>query len=233
MSAVEHSTGSLRDQVYQSIRADLMAGKITPTERLSEERLAQIYGVSRTPVREALARLQSDGLVQRGEHGLYPYRPRLEDLNGLYELRILLELQGIRRVIDTEYARHDADILGAELEKWYALRTHSLGPDSSFVTLDEEFHTALLVSAGNPALTEALATVNAKIRPVRMFDYLTPAGIEATIDEHIAIAELVLDNKLPQAFESLRAHIDDGRLVVVEHARQALSLAALASAVRY
>ncbi|MDI9919164.1 GntR family transcriptional regulator [Rhodococcus sp. IEGM 1379] len=233
MSVVEHSAGSLRDQVYQSIRADLMSGKIAPDQRLSEERLAQIHGVSRTPVREALARLQSDGLVQRGEHGLYPYRPRLEELDGLYELRILLELQGIRRVLDTEYTRHDVDVLGAELERWYKLRARTLEPDTSFVTLDEEFHTALLVASGNPALTEALAHVNARIRPVRMFDNLTPAGIEAIVEEHIAIAELVLDNKLPEALDSLQAHIDYGRLAVLERAHQALSLAALASAVRY
>lgn len=233
MPAFESSAGSLREQVYQSIRADLISGKITPAKRLNEERLAQIYGVSRTPVREALARLQSDGFIQRNENGLYPYRPRLEDLDGLYELRILLESQGIRRVLERENTRHDADILGAELDKWYAMRTRTLTPDPGFVTLDEEFHTALLVSAGNPALVEALATVNSKIRPVRIFDCLTADRMEVTVEEHILIAELVLDNKLPEALAALHTHVDDSRLVVVERARQALSLAALASAVQY
>ena len=73
---------SLRERVYRSIREDLASGVIAPTERLGEERLAELYGVSRTPVREALARLLSDGLIERDEHGLYPYRPRLEELDG-------------------------------------------------------------------------------------------------------------------------------------------------------
>lgn len=82
----------LREQVYRSIRNDLMSGQIAPSERLGEERLAHLYGVSRTPVREALAKLESDGLVERDEHGLFPYRPHLDELGGLYELRILLEV---------------------------------------------------------------------------------------------------------------------------------------------
>ena len=53
----------LREKVYLSLRRDLVSGAITATERLGEERLAELYGVSRTPVREALARLQADGLV--------------------------------------------------------------------------------------------------------------------------------------------------------------------------
>ncbi|MER2220526.1 MAG: GntR family transcriptional regulator, partial [Rhodococcus sp. (in: high G+C Gram-positive bacteria)] len=92
----------LREQVYRSIRSDLMSGQIAPSERLGEERLAHLYGVSRTPVREALAKLESDGLVERDEHGLFPYRPHLDELGGLYELRLLLEVHGLRRVLEGE-----------------------------------------------------------------------------------------------------------------------------------
>lgn len=88
----------LSERVYRSLQRDLAAGVLIPTERLGEERLAEIYGVSRTPVREALARLLADGLIERHADGLYPYRPRLDELAGLYELRILLEAHGIHRL---------------------------------------------------------------------------------------------------------------------------------------
>src|SRR5690606_33479539 len=80
-----------RDRVYLSLRDDLMSGRISPDERLGEEKLAERYLVSRTPVREALARLVSDGLVERREHSWFPFRPRFDDLADLYELRTLLE----------------------------------------------------------------------------------------------------------------------------------------------
>ncbi|MEU5842392.1 GntR family transcriptional regulator [Rhodococcus sp. NPDC047139] len=221
-----------RERVYKALRAHLMSGTPSPDERLSEERLAEQYGVSRTPVREALARLVSDGLVERREHGLYPYRPRFDDLADLYELRTTLELRGIRRALEGEPVRHDPDLLGAELERWYDIRNDPPDPDAGFVTLDERFHLTLLASSGNRALCDALASVNAKVRPVRMFDYLTPDRISATVDEHIEVAELVLADKLDEAYDLLLAHIDTSRSVVVQRAEEARAFARLARAVR-
>lgn len=221
-----------REQVYRLLRDDLMEGRHSPADRLREERLAEVYGVSRTPVREALARLLSDGLIQRDEGGLYPYRPRLEELAGLYELRIVLETHGISRAVNDDSIRHDSAQLVPELENWQRLRRTRPAPDAGFVTLDEQFHTVLLASSGNAALSDALATVNAKVRPVRMFDYLTPDRMEATITEHIDVAERVLDGDYAGALGALRSHIDESRTVVIERAQHALSLARMASAVR-
>ncbi|MFX1760278.1 GntR family transcriptional regulator [Rhodococcus sp. As11] len=221
-----------RERVYTALRARLMSGTLSPDERLSEKRLAEQYGVSRTPVREALARLVSDGLVERRDQGLYPYRPRFDDLADLYELRTILELRGIRRVLADESVRHDPDVLGPELDHWYEIRSHPPEPDAGFVTLDERFHMTLLAASGNRALCDALSSVNAKVRPVRMFDYLTPDRIAATVDEHIAVAELVLADKLDDAHDLLLAHIDTSRSVVVRRAEEARTFARMARAVR-
>ncbi|MGW0044992.1 GntR family transcriptional regulator [Rhodococcus sp. NPDC003348] len=230
--ALETTGEPLRERVYRALRNDLMSGRIGPSERLGEERLAETYGVSRTPVREALARLQADGLVERDVHGLFPYRPRLDDLADLYELRITLEMRGIRRILHGDAGRHDPEVLGPELDRWYGYRKDTPEPDAGFVALDEQFHITLLASSGNGALVDALANVNAKVRPVRMFDYLTPDRMAATVDEHVAVAELVLDGHLQRAHDALLAHIDESRAVVIERAQQALALARMANAVR-
>ncbi|MFF0817309.1 GntR family transcriptional regulator [Rhodococcus sp. NPDC003318] len=224
--------GTLRERVYRALRGDLMSGRIGPSERLGEERLAELYGVSRTPVREALARLQADGLVERDEHGLFPYRPRLDDLADLYELRITLEMRGIKRILGGGAGSHDPAVLGPELELWHGYRDDMPEPDAGFVALDERFHITLLASSGNGALVDALAGVNAKVRPVRMFDYLTPDRMAATVAEHITVAELVLDGHLQRAHDALLAHIDESRAVVIERAQQALAMARMANAVR-
>lgn len=224
--------GSLREQVYLRLRGDLMSGRIGPGNRLGEERLAELYGVSRTPVREALARLQADGLVERDDNGLFPYRPRLEELADLYEVRITLEMRGILRILQGSGELHNPEVLGPELQRWYGLRGEMPDPDAGFVVLDEQFHTTLLASSGNRALVDALTNVNAKVRPVRMFDYLTPDRMRATVEEHIAVAELVLDGHLQRAHDALLAHIDESRAVVIERAQQALAMARMANAVR-
>jgi len=215
---------SLADRVFVALRDDLMWGRLRPGDRLAENTLAERYEVSRTPVREALARLLADGLIERRDRGLYPYRPRVEDLKDLYELRIMLELQGITRIEEAEGKRHDAEILEPELQKWRELRKSQPPPDAGLVKDDEQFHLRLLGSSGNGAMVQALEAVNAKIRPMRMLDYLSEDRIVTTIDEHIDIAERVLDGDLPEARSLLYRHIDASRQVVMRRAREAMAM---------
>ena len=216
----------LREKVYSSLRRDLVSGAISSTERLGEERLAELYGVSRTPVREALARLQADGLVTRDDAGLHAYRPRLGELPDLYELRSTLEARGIMRSMSHAV---DRESLSNLLDTWIGLRAHPPETTDDLVSLDENFHVTLLAASGNPALTEALCTVNAKVRPVRILGGLDAAAVVSAIDQHIDIVERVLAGTLDSALELLLAHIDSSRDRVVERAQQA---AAMAGAVR-
>lgn len=225
-------TGNLADRVFVALRSDLMSGKIAPTERLAEISLADRYSVSRTPVREALARLLADGLIERRERGLYPYRPRLEDLDGLYELRITLELRGIVRIEEDPEKHYDSSILEPELDRWTQFYKNSPAPDAGFVAEDEGFHNTLLGASGNTALVSALEMVNARIRPIRMFDYLTDDRMTATITEHITILEHVLEGRLTQAREKLLAHIDGSRRVAIQRSSEALSMANIVMALR-
>ena len=231
-SLLPESAEPLAARVYMALRADLMAGKYEPGKRLGEERLAGNYGVSRTPVREALSRLSADGLVSREVDGLYPYRPRIDQLNDLYEVRLTLELRGLSRAAADPGIRHDRDLLGPELDRWYRLRDAPPDPSAGFVESDERYHLTLLAASGNPQLAEALKVVNNRIRPARMFDYFTEERMGATIDEHIAIAEGALEGRYGESTAILTRHIETSRSIVVGRAEAALSWAHLANAVR-
>ncbi|WP_028648705.1 GntR family transcriptional regulator [Nocardiopsis sp. CNT312] len=218
---------SRRDRVYVQLREEVLSGRVTPRTRLGEVRLAEHLGVSRTPVREALARLHSDGLVERRENGFYVTVPNLPELRDLYELRVTLELRGIARVIEDPDLTHDRVVLTAELERWEKLRADPPAPDPSFVLLDEEFHAALSRTSGNHALTESLVSVNHRIRRVRMYDFLTEDRITSTITEHIDIVELLLDGALDAAYRALHEHVGASMEVVLERAQRALTQMAL------
>ncbi|WP_063046965.1 GntR family transcriptional regulator [Nocardia pseudovaccinii] len=225
----------LSEQVYESLRRDLATGAIVPTERLGEERLAETYGVSRTPVREALARLQADGLVERHADGLYPYRPRLEELDNLFELRIVLETRGIQRVIGSvgePAPAHELSLVRAELDIWRGFRDDPPEPGPALVAADEHFHTTLLAAAGNTALADALTGVYVRVRPVRTLDLPTPERIATMTAEHIAIAEQLLDGEPAAALRTLTAHIGSSRTHVLARAQQAIEFTKLSRAVR-
>jgi len=219
---------SLRDVVYQQLRDEILNGRISPRERLTEPKLGKLFDVSRTPVREALSRLLSDGLVERTDFGYAVVVPSLEDLRNLYELRITLELRGIARAIENPQVRHDEELLSAEREKWAELRDAPPEPDASFVLFDEGFHQVLSRSSGNTQLTGALVTVNQKIRAVRMHDFVETDRITATIDEHLEILTLVLARELPSALTALHKHVGESLEVVMERATQSMTRMALA-----
>jgi DNA-binding GntR family transcriptional regulator len=215
--------GSRREQVYADLRRRLMVGEFGMQTRLGEERLAAELGVSRTPVREALIRLAADGLLARRDSGYYPVLPDLTDLRDLYELRVTIELRGLARAIESDVVGHDAVLLERLLQEWQAIRDEPPAPDPQFVLLDEDFHVTLSRASGNPALTDALEAVNARIRPVRMYDFLTEDRIELTIAEHLEIVELTLDRRLNEALAALHRHVGESMEVVEQRVVRALT----------
>ncbi|MEV0250069.1 GntR family transcriptional regulator [Nocardia sp. NPDC050712] len=219
----------LRDVVYETLRAELMNGDIKFGERLTEPKLSARFGISRTPIREALTVLCSDGLLRREEYGFSPVRPSIPLIRDLYELRITLELGGIQRAINNPEIRHDRELLTAERAAWLALRADPPAQEPGFVVRDEEFHVTLLRAAGNAELVRSLESVNSRIRHVRMYDFMVNNRIETTITEHLAILEAVLAQDLPLAYRLLHRHIGESLDVVLERVTRAMAAMSLAT----
>jgi DNA-binding GntR family transcriptional regulator len=195
--------------VYAVLRRELLLGRYPLIERLAEVRLAEQFGTSRTPVREALVRLESEGLVvRRPEGGFYPLSPNLPDVRDLYQLRRIIELAALTLPRERGHT-HDEDILRAVHREWSALATNPPRPDPDFVLVDERFHVALAQAAGNRAVANHLQTVNERIRVVRMHEFIDPVRIEVTGRQHLAIVEELLDAHIDRASQLLAAHLDE------------------------
>ncbi|MFC3964009.1 GntR family transcriptional regulator [Nocardia jiangsuensis] len=219
----------LRDVVYEALRSELMNGDITFGERLTEPKLSARFGISRTPIREALTVLCSDGLLQRAEYGFSPVRPSIPLIRDLYELRITLELGGIQRAMTNPAVRHDRELLSAERERWLELRADPPEQQPGFVVRDEEFHVTLLTASGNAELVRALVQVNSRIRHVRMYDFMVNNRIETTIAEHLGILDAVLADDLALAYRLLHTHIGESLDVVLDRVTKAVAAMSLAT----
>jgi DNA-binding GntR family transcriptional regulator len=205
-----------------------MNGEFPLRARLIEERLAAELGVSRTPVREAMRRLVADGLVVRAEDGLYVAIPDLVGLRDLYEVRVALELRGVTRALESPAYRHDPRILEPLRDEWRDLWNDRPEPSADFVVMDEDFHVVLSRAAGNQVLTQMLESINARIRPVRMYDYLTDERIERTISQHLGIVEAVLADQINDAVAKLSLHVGESMDVVEKRAARTLTQMTLA-----
>jgi DNA-binding GntR family transcriptional regulator len=219
-------TGSTRrEAAYQALKGRLLEGEFAPGSRLGEERLAGELGVSRTPIREALSRLHSEGLVERlPDGGFGPTLINLHLIRELYEIRFALERFAIRRT-EGGVPTHDEGQLRLLRADWADMEPPALDDevDSGFVLLDEDFHERLAGAAGNGALVQQLHKVNERIRVVRMHDFLAADRVALTIEQHISVVDALLDGDAALGEARLTGHFDESLAVVEE--RAALTIA--------
>jgi DNA-binding GntR family transcriptional regulator len=219
-------TGSTRREVaYQALKHRLLGGDFAPGTRLGEERLAAELSVSRTPIREALSRLHSEGLVERlADGGFGPTLINLHLVRELYEIRFALERFALRRSVDGEPA-HDEALVRALQADWADMDAPSSDEevDGDFVLLDEDFHERLATAAGNESLVAQLHKVNERIRIVRMQDFLSAERVELTILQHLAVLDAFLDSDIDLAEERLIGHFAESLAVVEERAAHTIA----------
>ena len=159
---------SLGDRVYELLREYLRSGQVRWGEALREATLAARLGVSRTPVREALARLASEGLVEA--HGRSFTVPSLaeEDIEDIYQLRVLLETEAVRQAASRDDAAQGVAEVRRALEE--AGAAHERGHAEGFIAANTRFRAAWLGLVPNRRLAR---TVNIYADHVRALAFLT------------------------------------------------------------
>ncbi|KRC78513.1 putative HTH-type transcriptional regulator YdfH [compost metagenome] len=200
--------GSLADQVYQRIKEDLFDFRMLPGDRFTEADLVARLGVSRTPVRLGLARLEREGFVLARPRSGWQVRPfDFERFEALYDVRVVLE----QAAVDKLCARERMDqtgILGALTDVWLVPPPQRILDGRLVAQLDEAFHCSLVAAAGNPEMTQIHRDVTEKIRIVRRLDFTKDFRVDATYDEHAAILRAVLARRADEAARMLRSHIE-------------------------
>ena len=180
-------TASLRQRVYESLRDAIVGGDLAPGERLRDHALAARLGVSRTPVREALQRLEDDGLVATAPRAStrvtsLDARAAREAFPVVAVLHALAARQGVPHVT----ARH----LTAMREANADLARHIAAPGAASVfqaiQSDDRFHAALLDAAGNREIARALERVMPLVRRLEFAQFGSLAG-RKSVQQHEAI----------------------------------------------
>jgi DNA-binding GntR family transcriptional regulator len=204
--APETAARSSSDVAYRALKSWILAGEIPLGLRFAEERIAERLSVSRTPVREALLRLSAEHFLERHpEGGFRVNHPTGRSIRELYDVRRALELFAVRRLVEAPGPGAVGQLEELRVE-WLALSPERPDVDPDFVLLDEDFHRRLAEAAGNEEIVNELRRIGERIRPVRTQDFTTPGRIDATITQHLAVLDAVLDAR-PEAAELLDRHI--------------------------
>lgn len=220
---------NLAGPVYERIKADIFEFRLLPGTRFSENEVASRARVSRTPVREALFRLEREGYLEVHPKSGWSVRALDFDLlEHVYDLRVILECAAVAKLC----AGNPRAAL-AGLEKiWLVAPRSRLADGARVARLDEEFHGTLVAAAGNPELTRTHQTVTERIRIVRRLDFTHPERIAYTYIEHGQILRAILARKAARAAQLLRAHIETSKSEVRKISLHRLHVAHLDSLAR-
>ncbi|MET9357804.1 GntR family transcriptional regulator [Streptomyces sp. NPDC006617] len=199
---------ALSDSVYEDVKAMVMDHEIAPGARVGIEALSRALGVSPTPVREALARLESDGLVVKRSLSGYRATELLtrQGLEELFEMRLLLEPRAAA-LAACHADEGELDAVEATLESMQA-HPGPGGPYSSyrdFAALDQCFHDAVAEAAHRPLLADAVERLHSHLHIFRLSG-VQDAG-DPTLDEHERVVRAILRRHPERAAEAMAAHL--------------------------
>lgn len=223
--------------MYEDLRRAILEGHLQPGERLWEERLAEHYRLSRTPVREVLTRLEVEGLIEQAPHrGCFVRTFSPEELHDIYDMRVLLEGYAARRaalnLTDEQLARLD------ELNAQMAAELAATSPDGEagapppsqrrirramarIVEINQEFHRIIYEAAHNsylPLLLQRVVQLPLVYRAVQLYG---DPGLNISLSHHRELARSLRDRNPTWAEAVMTAHIMHGRAALLAYLHDA------------
>jgi len=206
-----------QDIVYTQLYDEIVSGRHLPGERLDLNEIAARYGTSRTPVREAMWRLESDGLITAAPHkGFVVSKLPVEEIEELYRIRAVLE--GLAaRLAAGRLSSEEVDALNTRVEEMQS--ELDKGHDHVITTLNLPFHDIIFTAAQSPLLHRYISTLYASTARYRGLTTTWPGRAEEIVREHRAIAAAVIAGQAEEAERIARLHQENNARTVIAVAR--------------
>jgi DNA-binding GntR family transcriptional regulator len=210
--------GLLKERAYAEIKQRILNSAFTGGGFLAERQLASLLGMSKTPVRAALERLELEGFVTISpQQGIIIRDLTVHDIADQYEIRAALETFVVRSVAGRLTAAQEAR-LRANLEEQKEHReSHDV---ERGIALDTEFHILFCEFLGNREILRVMGQLREKIhRVIHQVFKLNPGRLAASYDDHCAIAQAVIDGDGALAARRVEEHLELGKQVLLSPRR--------------
>lgn len=193
-----------KQDIYSVLREMILTFELYPGSRVTETELADYFEVSRTPIREALLKLENEGhLTIRAKQGCFIRQIDVAELSEYYRVRTALEIAAIE-----DACTH---MPTTEVERLIALWSPENKPDSvtanQMEEWDESFHIAIALGGKNEVLVKYLQDINDHIRVIRRVDFDNSERIKRTFEDHQKILQAILHRDATTARNLIKRHI--------------------------
>ena len=204
----------LREVVCESLREAIRNGVLKPGERIMEIQLAEELGVSRTPVREAIRKLELEGyVVMMPRRGTYVASMSIRDINEIFEIRTALESLSNGLAADhitddeLEHLQRLLVIIGGYIKE---------GNIEKIVETDIEFHDLMYHAARNERLVGIISNLRDQLTRFRTLSMSYPGRLEETLDEHRLIVEAIANGDRRAASKAAERHMENSEKTLLK-----------------
>lgn len=206
----------LRDVVFETLRDAIITQVLKPGERLMEIQLADEMGVSRTPVREAIRKLELEGLVVMvPRKGAYVAGVSMKDIHEVYEVRAALEMLAVtlaaERITDEELDALERQVL-RESEAEADPDEHAL---DNIIYIDSSFHDIIYQAAHNQRLVQFVNILQEQLQRFRAASLSRPGRSKTALDEHKQIVEALAERNGELASRLAKEHIENAENAMI------------------
>ena len=208
---------SLADQVFEKLESDIISGVYPRGEVLTELKLVEQLNVSRTPIREALRRLEQERLIRDSGKGSVVLGITLEDLEDIMDIRLCCEgLAAFHAAKNRsqEDAKHLRQL--SELQDFYFEK----GDYDRLREIDDEFHETIYEISGRTVLMDTLRPLHRKTQRYRRSSYSIPDRRKKSINEHKAICDAICAQDAELAERLVSQHIANAKTIMIERFSQ-------------
>jgi DNA-binding GntR family transcriptional regulator len=204
----------LRELVFESLREAIIHGRLHPGERLMEIQLAEELGVSRTPVREAIRKLELEGLVLMiPRKGAYVSQISMKDIADVFEIRRALE--GLAARLAAERATEE-EIERLERALIRIAEVAEADDLNGAVALDTDFHEELMAASHNPRLSQMVSNLREQIHRFRLTSLSHPGRVKLAVEEHRKIVDAIASHDSELAQNLAYEHIENAENSLME-----------------
>lgn len=208
-----HKNTSLADQVFEKLERDILCGKYPIGEVLTEMRLSEELGVSRTPVREALRRLAHEHIVKETGKGALVVGITRDDICDIYDIRVRIEGLAVRKAIEhmtPERLKELKDTL--DMQEFYVLKDNH----EYLRNMDSQFHELIYKFSDSNTFDEILNLLHKKAMKYRRVSLGSPHRAQDSVAEHKAVLAAIEAGDADRAEELMIQHVNNARANILK-----------------